>query len=336
MTERSQIPGPSVTSHYEPDARFMMSVLAASNDCIKVLDLEGRLTFMSEGGMRVMEVSDFNALRGCPWPSFWEREGHRDASVAIAEARAGRSYRFEGAANTAAGNPRYWDVQVSPILGADGQPHAILSVSRDISELQGERERYQLLASELNHRIKNMLAMVHAIVNQTMRLHRDDIAGTRDHLAARMHALGQAQDVLMTSAVSETTLGELSATILEPYGLGQRVRVTGPETRIASRAAMALALAIHELATNAVKYGALSGDNGLVEMSWDLDDDQFRLSWVESGGPPVAEPVRRGFGSQVIEKALSGYLAGTSRITYEPQGVRLSVEAPIGSLLAAY
>jgi PAS domain S-box-containing protein len=314
----------------------MTSVLAASNDCIKVLDLDGTLTFMSEGGMRVMEVSDFNALKGCPWPSFWERDGHAEAARAIDEARAGRSYRFEGDANTAAGNPRYWDVQVSPILDAAGKPEAILSVSRDITELQKERERYQLLAGELNHRIKNMLAMVHAVVNQTLRLHGDDIAGTKDHLAARMRALGQAQDVLMASTVSETTLGLLTSKILEPYGVGQRIRIDGPETRLAPRAAMALALAVHELATNALKHGALSGDQGAVEMRWEQDSDVFRLSWTESGGPPVAQPTRRGFGSQVIEKALSGYLGGQSRIEYRPGGVRLSVEAPVASLLAAY
>lgn len=325
-----------MTSQYERDARFMQSVLAASNDCIKVLDLDGNLTFMSEGGMRVMEISDFNALKGCPWPSFWQREGHRDAAFAISEAKAGRSYRFEGDADTAIGNPRYWDVQVSPILGADGKPEAILSVSRDITELQQEREKYQLLAAELNHRIKNMLAMVQAMVNQTLRLHGDDIAGTKDHLSNRMRALSQAQDMLMVTAKGETTLGKLTSTILEPYEPGKRVHTAGPEVRLASRAAMALALAIHELATNALKYGALSGDDGSVDMRWSTDGDRFRLSWTETGGPPVAMPTRRGFGSQVIEKALSGYLGGKSRIDYRPEGVVVTVDAPVSALLAAY
>ena len=325
-----------MTTPAERDARFIKSVLAASNDCIKVLDLDGRLTFISEGGMRVMELSDFNAVKGCPWPSFWEGQGTLDTQKAIAEAQEGRSFRFEGPANTAGGNPRYWDVQVSPILGADGRPEAILSVSRDITELQREREKYQLLAGELNHRIKNMLAMVHAVVNQTLRLHGDDIAGTKDHLSARMGALGQAQDVLMASAVSETTLGVLVSKILQPYGLGHRIRAEGPETRVASRAAMALALAIHELATNAVKYGALSDDRGSVEMRWQLDAERFRMCWTESGGPTVQTPVRRGFGSQVVEKALSGYLTGRSTIDYRPEGVVLNVDAPISALLANY
>lgn len=325
-----------MTTQAERDARFIKNVLAASNDCIKVLDLDGRLTFMSEGGQRVMEVSDFNTLKGCPWPSFWEGQGNHAAALAIAEAKAGRSYRFEGPANTAAGNPRYWDVQVSPILDAAGQPEAILSVSRDITDLQSGREKYRLLAVELNHRIKNLLAMVHAVVNQTLRLHADDIASTTDSLSSRIGALGRAQDMLMASAVSETTLGTLASAVLEPHGLGRRIHVNGEEMRLGSRAAMALALALHELATNAVKYGALSNDQGTVEMRWQEENGRFRLTWTETSGPAVSAPTRRGFGSQVIERALSGYLGGRSELEYHPDGIRLRVEAPMSALLATY
>ena len=115
------------------DAEFMRSVLASSADCIKVLDLDTRLTFMSEGGMRVMEVSDFNAIKNCPWPDFWQDQGHIQAREAVAAAKAGRTGHFQGLANTMAGNLRWWDVQVTPILDAEGQPERLLSVSRDIT-----------------------------------------------------------------------------------------------------------------------------------------------------------------------------------------------------------
>ena len=115
------------------NAEFLRSVLASSNDCIKVLDLDGTLVFMSDGGQRIMEVSDFNAIRGCPWPDFWRDQGNADAKAAVEAARAGGTGRFQGAAETMAGTPRYWDVQVTPILGADGRPEKLLSVSRDIS-----------------------------------------------------------------------------------------------------------------------------------------------------------------------------------------------------------
>ncbi len=125
-------------------AGFLQSVLASSGDCIKVLDLDGRLVFMSEGGQRVMEVGDFNAIRGCPWTDFWQGQGNADAEAAVETAKAGGTGRFQGAANTMAGTPRYWDVQVTPILGADGRPEKLLSVARDVTEARETRQRLEL------------------------------------------------------------------------------------------------------------------------------------------------------------------------------------------------
>ncbi len=115
------------------EAAFLQSVLASSGDCVKVLDLDGKLTFMSKVGQRVMEVSDFNAVRGCPWPDFWQGQGNVEARAALDAARAGGTGRFQGVAETMAGTPKHWDVQVTPILGADGRPDRLLSVSRDIT-----------------------------------------------------------------------------------------------------------------------------------------------------------------------------------------------------------
>ena len=136
----------------QADAEFLRSVLAASDDCIKVLDLDGNLTFMSEGGQRVMEVGDFNAIRGCPWPDFWHGDGENEAKAAVARARRGGSGHFQGPADTMAGNSRWWDVRVTPILDADGKPDKLLSVSRDITlakrgetALRESEERYRTL-----------------------------------------------------------------------------------------------------------------------------------------------------------------------------------------------
>ena len=123
----------SSTDAHGHDAEFLRDVLASSNDCIKVLDLDGNLTFMSGGGQRVMEVGDFNAIRGCPWPDFWRGPGHADAKAAVESARAGGVGRFQGPAETMAGTPRFWDVQVTPIRGAGGHVERLLSISRDIT-----------------------------------------------------------------------------------------------------------------------------------------------------------------------------------------------------------
>ncbi len=136
------------------DAEFLRSVLASSGDCIKVLDLDAKLLFMSEGGQRVMEVGDFNAIRGCPWLDFWQGEENEQARAAVEAAKAGGVGHFQGAANTMAGTPRYWDVQVTPILGADGRPERLLSVSRDISATRRAEEALRE-AEALNSSILN-------------------------------------------------------------------------------------------------------------------------------------------------------------------------------------
>lgn len=133
---------------------FNRRILASSTDCIKVLDLDGKLTFMSEGGQRVMEVSDFNAIQGCPWPDFWQDQGHLDAIAAIEDAKAGRPAYFPGPANTMAGSPRWWDVRVSPILDAEGRPEKILSVSRDITAMRRSEEALQTLNDTLEAQVE--------------------------------------------------------------------------------------------------------------------------------------------------------------------------------------
>ena len=131
------------------EAAFLRSVLASSGDCIKVLDLDAKLSFMNEGGLRLLEVSDFNALRGCDWTDFWQGNASAQAHAAAAAARAGGVGHFVGLCNTMAGTPKWWDVQVTPILGADGRPEKLLCVSRDISEARHTDERLALSEERL-------------------------------------------------------------------------------------------------------------------------------------------------------------------------------------------
>ncbi|MGF7151899.1 PAS domain-containing protein [Sphingomonas zeicaulis] len=119
---------------------FLAGVLASSTDCIKVLELDARLTVTSEGGQRVMEVSDFNAIAGCPWPHFWQEQGHVEARAAIEAARRGEARSFIGKVDAMSGTPRWRHVAVSPIFGPEREPDPILSVSRDISELRASEE----------------------------------------------------------------------------------------------------------------------------------------------------------------------------------------------------
>ncbi|WP_122284110.1 PAS domain-containing protein [Pseudomonas syringae group genomosp. 3] len=132
---------------------FTNRVLSSINDCIKVLDLDSRLTFMSEGGQRIMEVSDFNEIVGCPWPDFWQDRGNLDAIAAVEAARDGQNASFMGSAQTMAGTVKWWHVQVSPIFGKDGEPEKILCVSRDMTQLRNAEEALRTLNETLEQRV---------------------------------------------------------------------------------------------------------------------------------------------------------------------------------------
>lgn len=313
----------------EMNPRFLRSVLAASEDCIKVLDLDGRLTFMSEGGQHIMEISDFNAVRDCPWPDFWRDIGNEHAKAAVEAARRGKSYRFQGEAGTFLGNPRYWDVQVSPILDDGGRPEAILSVSRDITKMKETEDKIRFLALELEHRVKNIVALIHGIAKQSFSpgITAEDAF---DRLSGRLIALGSAHDLLMKVSAS-AGLSDIVRAATEMHG-ARRFAIGGPELRLSSKAALAVALALHELSTNAVKYGSLSNTDGKVNIAWTAEGDSFSLDWVEEGGPQVVSPTTTGFGTRMISKALAAYLQGTGEMTYAPAGLRFKLTAPLAAL----
>ncbi|WP_206151428.1 HWE histidine kinase domain-containing protein [Starkeya sp. ORNL1] len=314
----------------------MRSVLAASDDCIKVLSLDGDLIFMSEGGQRVMEISDFNDVKGCPWPDFWEGQGNGEARQAIEAARGGRSSRFQAGANTAKGNARWWDVQVSPILDADGNPESILSVSRDITAMKLAEERQHLLSLELQHRNKNTIAMVQALASQTFAT-AETLPQAGAILLDRLRSLSSAQDLLVQTAFLRANLPDLITGALKPHNESGRISISGPDIEMSSKCALAVSLAVHELATNATKYGALSNRVGTVTVRWSISDSpaMFLFEWLESGGPPVlASPAKPGFGSRLIERALAGYLGGTAKIDYRPGGVEFALQAPLAAIVS--
>lgn len=318
------------------NAALLSGVLSGCGDCIKVLDLEGRLQFMSEGGKRVMEVEDFSALKGCPWPDFWPGDGNAAAAAAVQSAKAGKTARFRGPANTAKGTPRYWDVQVSPILGANGKPAQLLSISRDITEEWEATQRERFLTDELAHRAKNTFAMVLAIARHTFRgeLHKAPL----DNYTARVMALSAAHDMARASNWSSAPIGDVVEASLTSHRTGEgRFNIFGPALNVAPKQALALTLAVNELATNALKYGALSVPHGKVDVSWaatNAHEPAFEFIWREHGGPTVAAPTRQGFGSRVIKDFLANDFGGVVQLSYEPDGFVCTLQAPLGNLPA--
>lgn len=312
---------------------FLNQILQSSIDCIKVLDLDARIEFLSDGGMRGLEIDDFAEFSGCDWLSLWSSGDRPAVAAAIAEARAGGMGHFQAFCQTFKGTPKWWDVVVTPIRDSDGRPAKLLSISRDITELKQEAETRRLLLLEMTHRFKNVLSLVQGIASQTLRkLESGDEA--QAVLSARLAALAAAHDVMIKDSWQEANLKNIVEATVAAHEAA-RFRLGGPNITMDSRSALALGLAIHELCTNAIKYGALSNDSGQVRIMWDTDvaRERFKLRWIEEGGPAVIPPKQQGFGSFLIERNLAGALNAQIRVDYEPSGLVCEIDAPLQALL---
>ncbi len=210
-------------------------------------------------------------------------------------------------------------------------------VLRRITEAARERkralERDQLLMAELDHRVKNTLANIEALVMQTS-ASADSLSGFVTGLAARIQSMAKAHSLLSQSRWEGVAINDLLMEELDPYIRGHPAfDIAGPNLVLTSKSALALSLAIHELATNAGKYGALSTAGGRVSIHWALTENgDLKLAWTESGGPRVSAPTRRGFGSTLIERALAMETDGTATLRYLPGGVICDVLLPQASL----
>ena len=193
----------------------------------------------------------------------------------------------------------------------------------------GERQR--LLINELNHRVKNTLATIQSLVHQTLRdglVTRD----ARERLTERLLALSAAHNVLTRENWKSADLGEIASEALRPYDdpPGSRIVASGPTARLAPNVALALSMALHELATNAVKYGGLSTAEGHVQVAWsrEAEGQAMVLDWRECGGPAVTAPTTSGFGTRLLA-GLAGELGGPAKVTYDPAGVRCRLRVPV-------
>lgn len=215
-------------------------------------------------------------------------------------------------------------------LDAAGDPVRFSGTAVDITERKTAEQQKQLLMEELAHRVKNTFAVVQAIASQTLRKADRAVADT---FQERLLALGRAHDVLLQTSWSSITMSALMRQVLRLDAEGQRFSLTGPDLIVGSRAALSLSLLMHEMTTNAVKYGALSVDGGRVTVGWSVDGEEFRLDWVESGGPPARKPERAGFGSRLIGMGISG--ARRAELDYRPTGLSARFSAPLAQVCAA-
>ena len=225
-------------------------------------------------------------------------------------------------------------VNFAPV-GDDGKrsPVSGLVAIVDVTDLKFHEDRVVSLMGEMNHRLKNLLTVVQSIARMTART---TMPGQfLDAFLARLSALGRNQALLMTQSTEQTMMRDLLAQQLSAFtALGaDRIDVSGPPLPLHETAVQTMGLAIHELATNATKYGALSVPDGRIGISWTIEAGTVVLDWVETGGPTVVPPERAGFGGSVLRAMIEGSLDATVVTDYRPEGLHWSMRAPAATLL---
>ncbi|MBV9509079.1 MAG: PAS domain-containing protein, partial [Caulobacteraceae bacterium] len=221
-----------------------------------------------------------------------------------------------------------------PMLGERGEIIEWFGAASDVTERHKTEQHLRLVVNELNHRVKNNLAMTQAIAAQTFRS-AENLAQAQADFLARILALALANDLLTGERWVGVSLQGVIEQALKPHWPDAgRCSIQGPPLQLSPKTALALSMAMHELATNAHKHGAWSSGAGQVDVAWTLDKaaegaEQLHLQWRESGGPPVAPPLRRGFGSRLIERGLAGEMGGEVTMAFEPDGLVCRIDAPL-------
>ncbi len=238
--------------------------------------------------------------------------------------------RYEVTVLTAGGRERQWDINSALTIDLDGRPIGLHAVARDVTEQRAFDEQQRLLINELNHRVKNTLALVQGLAQQSFKRDRT-VAEGQEAFHARLAMLAAGHDLLTRQNWEGATIVDLvsdaTAAYADPPG---RITAGGDHVLLTPKAAISLGMALHELGTNAAKYGSLSTAEGKVAIRWRLSDNRrFDFEWRESGGPPVSPPKRHGFGLRMIERALTTDLQGKVTVDFAADGIVCRIEAAL-------
>jgi PAS domain S-box-containing protein len=298
----------------EENAQRLALIVQSSDDAILSKDLNGIITSWNHGAERLYGYTA-DEMVGKPITLLIPADHIDEEPSILARIRNGeRIEHYETVRQRKDGSRIDISLTVSPIKDAGGKIIGASKIARDISDRKRHQEQQRLLLAEIMHRVRNTLATVQAIATQTLR---HAPAGELMAFNARLHALSRAHDLLTSDKWDRAPLRNVVNSALEPFQQ-QRFTIEGPHAWLSASKSLQLTLALHELATNAVKYGALSGANGRVHIAWELrEDGTLELSWQESGGPPVTPPARKGFGTVLIEHTYDSVV-----FEYPAQGLR--------------
>lgn len=300
---------------------------------VGVLSADGVLKEANRPALQAAGINREAAIGKPFWETYWWNfdPGVQDRlRKAIELAAEGESSRYDTMIRVAHDQHRWIDFQLIPLVKADGSIDEIIPSGVDITERKESERHRNLLVGELNHRVKNSLATIQAMARQTIRT-TSGLEEFETTFTARLGAIAAAHELLMHENQGRASLKTMIERQIGPYtnDLGRQVRLSGQDVMLSGPSAHAIGLILHELATNAAKYGGLSVENACIDISWTGAPDGFvSMVWKEKDGPAVRPPTRVGFGSRLIKQSLEYSLGGKAEFDYAPEGLTVELQFP--------
>lgn len=312
----------------ESDER-LRSILNNVVAFVALLTPEGTLLETNDLSLEIIGLQPSDVIGKPFWEgAWWSHDSDLQDRLrhSIARAAKGERIREDLVIRTAGDNRMVVDFMLAPMFDEAGLVTHIVQSAIDISERKKAEQHREMLVRELSHRVKNSLATVQTIASHTLR-DAQDLDSFREAFIGRLMAISKCHDLLVDATRRDADISQLIRDQVLPYAgsSASQVRMSGPPLLLGAEASHTFGLVLHELATNAAKYGALSTEDGQLDISWKRATDRGKLEaiveWKETGGPPVSPPTRRGFGSVLIEQSLVYSLGGEARIEYRPEGL---------------
>jgi PAS domain S-box-containing protein len=317
----------------EQDTQRLAAIVESSDDAIVSKDVSGTITSWNRGAERMFGYTADEIVGKSIMILIPAGRQIEEQEILGRIRRGERTEHYETVRLRKDGTPVDVSLTVSPLGGATGKVIGASSIARDITERKEAQRRQQLLARETHHRTKNLFAVVQAVVSRSF-ADKSNLEEAKTAVLSRLQSLAQTHVLLVDKDWKGLDLREVVRSETEPYT--GRVTVEGPSILLNSRAAQNFALALHELATNASKYGALSIPGGRVAIHWNVlrpnGDQQFTFEWRESGGPPVMKPTHKGFGSAVLEQVMCQYFDAVHSMEFAAEGLRYKLSGSLDAI----
>lgn len=316
----------------EQNRAELLTIANALPIAVAMLDNQFHYKFVNEAAARFAGLAVADIVGRHTRDIVGEDNYERRAS-SLQRALAGERTSFEVHHDTADGTERYFQMEYIPNRLPSGEIDGIFVTAEDVTTRRKSENMQEILNRELGHRMKNQLALVQGIVNQTFRYHGHDMNDAKKAIASRIAALSSAHDLLINRHENSRTISEVVQNAIAPFveADSARFEISGPDIPVGRTVGLSLALILNELATNSTKYGSLSADGGVVEISWNILESDFVLEWKDRNGPAVAAPEREGFGTKLIRNGLPGG-AGATELQFLPTGVSCKIATPVGEL----